>query len=108
MRCALATFAVLLLAPMAFSVLAPKPNAPKAVEPEPVNSNAPPPNAAARIQFVGNTKFSSRELSTAIADPLSAIQQGGLSLPLADDTAYYLGVFYRRHGYPQVDVKYKI
>jgi outer membrane protein insertion porin family len=107
MRCALATFAVLLLAPMAFSVLAPKGN-PKAAEPEPINSNAPPPNAAARIQFVGNTKFSNRELSAAIADPLAAIQQAGLSLPLADDTAYYLGVFYRRHGYPQVDVKYKI
>jgi hypothetical protein len=30
------------------------------------------------------------------------------ALPLADDTAYYLGVFYRPHGYPSVDVKYKI
>ena len=27
---------------------------------------------------------------------------------MADDTAYYIGLFYRRHGYPQVDVKYKI
>ena len=108
MRCLLAAFAVLLLGPLAISLLAQRENPPKAVEPEPITSNAPPPNAAARVRFVGNTKFSNRELSAALADPLAAIQQGGLSLPLADDTAYYLGVFYRRHGYPEVDVKYKI
>jgi outer membrane protein insertion porin family len=108
MRCALATIAVLLLDPLAVSLLAQRENPPKAVEPELINSNAPPPSAAGRIRFVGNTKFNNRELSAAIADPLAAIQQRGLSLPLADDTAYYLGVFYRRHGYPEVDVKYKI
>jgi outer membrane protein insertion porin family len=108
MRCVLAAFAVLLLGPLAISLLAQRQNSPKAVEPEPITSNAPPPNAAARVRFVGNTKFSNRELSAALADPLAAIQQRGLSLPLADDTAYYLGVFYRRHGFPAVDVKYKI
>jgi outer membrane protein insertion porin family len=108
MRCVLAAFAVLLLGPMAFSLLAQRENPPKAVEPEPITGNAPPPSAAGRVRFVGNTKFSSRELSAAVADPLAAIQQQGLNLPLADDTAYYLGVFYRRHGYPEVDVKYKI
>ena len=75
----------------AISLLAQRENPPKAVEPEPINSNAPPPNAAARIRFVGNTKFSNRELSAAIADPLAAIQQTRSSLPLADDTAYYIG-----------------
>ncbi len=108
MRCLLAAFAVLLLGPLAISLLAQRENPPKAVEPEPISSNAPAPNAAARVRFVGNTKFSNRELSAALADPLAAIQQGGLSLPLADDTAYYLEVFYRRRGYPEVDVKYKI
>ena len=108
MRCVLAAFAVLLLGSPAISILAQRENPPKAVEPEPITSNAPPPNAAARIRFVGNTKFSTRELSAAIADPLAEIQKGGLSLPLADDTAYYLGLFYRRRGYPKVDVKYKI
>src|SRR6516165_12084696 len=78
------------------------------VQPESIKSNAPPPETSSRVRFVGNTRFSDKELSVALADPLSAIQQRGLSLPLADDTAYYLGVFYRRHGYPSVDVKYKI
>jgi len=108
MRCVLAAFGVLLLGSPAISLLAQRENPPKAVEPEPITSNAPPPNAAARIRFVGNTKFSNRELSAAIADPLAGIQRAGLSLPLADDTAYYIGLFYRRHGYPAVDVKYKI
>jgi outer membrane protein insertion porin family len=108
MRCVLAAFAVLLWGPCAISLLAQRENPPKAVEPEPINSNVPPPSAAARIRFVGNTKFSNRDLSAAIADPLAGIQRGGLTLPLADDTAYYIGLFYRRHGYPEVDVKYKI
>ena len=108
MRCVLAAFAVLLLSPMAVSLLAQRETPPKAVEPEPITGNVPPPNAAARVVFIGNTKFTNRELSAALADPLAAIQQGGLTLPFADDTAYYLGLFYRRHGFPLVDVKYKI
>jgi outer membrane protein assembly factor BamA len=108
MRCVIAAFAVLCLGLPAISLLAQRENPPKSVEPEPITSNTPAPNAAARVRFVGNTKFSSRELSSAITDVLAAIQQKGLSLPLADDTAYYLGVYYRRHGYPEVDVKYKI
>jgi outer membrane protein insertion porin family len=108
MRCVLTAIAILLLGPLALSLLAQRENPPKAAEPELINNTAPPPSAAARVQFVGNTKFSNRELSAALADPLAAIQQRGLSLPLADDTAYYLAVFYRRHGYPAVDVKYKI
>src|SRR5271165_6083380 len=108
MRCLLAAFAVLSVGLPAISLLAQRENPPKSVEPEPITSNTPAPSAAARVRFVGNTKFTNRELSAALADPLGWIQQRGLSLPLADDTAYYLGVFYRRHGYPSVDVKYKI
>lgn len=108
MRCLLAAFAVLSVGLPAISLLAQRENPPESVEPEPITSNTPAPNAAARVRFDGNTKFSNRELSAALADSLARIQQRGLSLPLADDTAYYLGVFYRRHGYAMVDVKYKI
>jgi outer membrane protein assembly factor BamA len=78
------------------------------VQPEPIKKNTPPPQAVSGVRFIGNAHFSDKELSAAVADPLAAIKQQGLSPPLADDTAYYLGVFYRRHGYPAVDVKYKI
>jgi outer membrane protein insertion porin family len=108
MRCLLATIVALLAGPLEISLVGQAANPQKAVEPEPISSNSPPPQTASRVRFVGNTRFDERALKAALADPLLAIQQRGLSLPLADDTAYYLGVFYRRQGYPAVDVKYKI
>ncbi len=68
----------------------------------------PPPEIAGRVHFFGNRSFTEKDLRDAVADPLQQIRNEGLSLPLADDTAYYVGLFYRRHGYPVVDVKYKI
>jgi outer membrane protein insertion porin family len=68
----------------------------------------PPPETASRVHFFGNRSFTEKDLRVAVADPLQQIRNEGLSLPLADDTAYYVGLFYRRHGYPVVDVKYKI
>jgi outer membrane protein insertion porin family len=68
----------------------------------------PPPETGSRVHFFGNRRFSEKDLRDAIADPLQQIRSEGLSRPLADDTAYYTGLFYRRHGYPVVDVKYKI
>jgi len=108
MRCVSIAITLLLMSQQEISLLGQSENPPKSAEPEPINNNPPPPQAASRVRFIGNTKFSDRDLSAALADSLAAIQQRGLSLPLADDTAYYLGVFYRRHGYAAVDVKYKI
>src|SRR5271165_7579082 len=108
MRCVSIAMTLLLMSQQEISLLGQGENPPKSAEPEPIKNNAPPPQAASRVRFAGNTKFSDRELSAALADSLAAIQQRGLSLPLADDTAYYLEVFYRRHGYAAVDVKYKI
>jgi outer membrane protein insertion porin family len=69
---------------------------------------SPPPEAASLVRFVGNRSFGETDLRNALADPLQQIRSQGLSVPLADDTAFYLGVFYRRHGYPLVDVRYRI
>ncbi len=68
----------------------------------------PPPRTASRVRFVGNQHFSETDLRNAIADSLTQIQAQGLSVPLADDTAFFLALFYRRRGYPLVDVKYRI
>jgi outer membrane protein insertion porin family len=68
----------------------------------------PPPEAASRVIFAGNQHFPENQLRQALADPLLSIQTEGLTAPLADDTAYYLEVFYRRHGYPNVNVNYQI
>jgi outer membrane protein assembly complex protein YaeT len=68
----------------------------------------PPPEAASRVVFTGNEHFPEDQLRQALADPLLSIQNQGLTAPLADDTAYYLELFYRRHGYPNVNVNYQI
>jgi outer membrane protein insertion porin family len=108
MRFLFAAVLVAMAVPLAGTFYAQSDNVQRPVEPEPIGSNPPPESVAGRVIFVGNTKFTAKELSAAVADPLSQIQQQGLTLPLADDTAYYLGLFYRRHGYPAVDVRYKI
>ena len=68
----------------------------------------PPPEAASRVYFAGNRSFDAAQLRQAIADQLQSILAHGLNLALADDTAYYVDVFYRRHGYPNVNVNYQI
>jgi outer membrane protein insertion porin family len=81
---------------------------PPAAPPEQLQPQGAPPEPASKVQFIGITKFSEKELQTALSDQLASIQRQGLTVPVADDAAYYLAVFYRRHGYPAVDVKYHI
>lgn len=108
MRSLVAAVLVAIAVPLGGTFYAQSNDLQRPVEPEPIGSNPPPESMVGRVIFVGNTKFTAKELSAALADPLSQIQQQGLTLPLADDTAFYLGVFYRRQGYPAVDVRYKI
>lgn len=108
MRSLVAAVLVAIAVPLGGTFYAQSNDLQRPVEPEPIGSNPPPQSMVGRVIFVGNTRFTSKELSAALADPLSQIQQQGLTLPLADDTAFYLGVFYRRQGYPAVDVRYKI
>jgi outer membrane protein insertion porin family len=68
----------------------------------------PPPETASRVVFTGNEHFTEEQLRQPLADPLLSIQNQGLTAPLADDTAYYLEVFYRRRGYPNVNVTYQV
>lgn len=81
---------------------------PPAAQPEPLQTGSASEQTASVVHFIGNTKFTERELRTALSDQLASIRSQGLTVPLADDAAFYLAVFYRRHGYPAVDVKYNI
>ncbi|HEY0792212.1 MAG TPA: BamA/TamA family outer membrane protein [Chthoniobacterales bacterium] len=110
---ALATGSLLALVWGAVSLAQAPPPAPASANQQQAAATAqiqasPPAGAASRVRFVGNTSFTQQDLRAALADPLQQIQNQGLSVPLADDTAYYLGVFYRRHGYPAADVTYKM
>jgi outer membrane protein insertion porin family len=60
------------------------------------------------LEITGNTRFREPELREALAEQLKAIDEQGLTAAQADDTAFFLGVFYRKHGYSQVEVKWEI
>ena len=76
-------------------------------------ADSPTPAAVAReeqaqITFTGVTKFRESELRDALGDQVQEIKDSGLSAASADDAAFFLGLFYHKHGYSQADVKWAI
>ena len=63
---------------------------------------------ASLIEFRGNQAFKENELRTALKEEITTIEDFGLSPARADDLAFFLEVFYRKHGYAKVDVHYVI
>ena len=60
------------------------------------------------IEFRGAQAFTDKQLRTALKEEITTIEDFGLSPARADDLAFFLEVFYRRHGYAKVDVHYTI
>ncbi|MFN2541747.1 MAG: outer membrane protein assembly factor [Chthoniobacterales bacterium] len=60
------------------------------------------------IEFEGASAFSEKELRSAVKEQMATIDQYGLTPPRADDLAFFLEVFYRKHGYEKVNVRYQI
>src|SRR5436309_8081925 len=60
------------------------------------------------IEFRGQQAFKEKELRTALKEEITTIEDFGLSPARADDLAFFLEVFYRKHGYAKVDVHYVI
>src|SRR6516165_8660753 len=60
------------------------------------------------IEFRGQQAFKEKELRVALKEEITTIEDFGLSPPRADDLAFFLEVFYRKHGYAKVDVHYVI
>lgn len=91
----------------------PSPENPEPVEPYqpalPLATPTPRSVELTRLNLIveGAKAFSTHQIRTALADQLAAIEQSGLSPALADDTAFFLGVYYRQHGYSQVEVTWK-
>src|SRR2546430_3071156 len=63
---------------------------------------------AGLIEFRGQQAFKENELRTALKEEITTIEDFGLSPARADDLAFFLEVFYRKHGYAKVDVHYAI
>jgi outer membrane protein insertion porin family len=63
---------------------------------------------ASIIEFRGQQAFTEKELRSALKEEITTIEDFGLSPARADDLAFFLEVFYRKHGYAKVNVHYVI
>src|SRR5213083_3457823 len=63
---------------------------------------------ASIIEFRGQQAFDEKQLRIALKEEITTIEDFGLSPARADDLAFFLEVFYRKHGYAKVDVHYVI
>src|SRR5438874_8567809 len=61
---------------------------------------------ASIIEFRGQQAFKDKDLRVALKEEITTIEDFGLSPARADDLAFFLEVFYRKHGYAKVDVHY--
>src|SRR5438477_184295 len=60
------------------------------------------------IEFRGEQAFGEKDLRTALKEEITTVEDFGLSPARADDLAFFLEVFYRKHGYADVNVRYAI
>src|SRR5213595_90892 len=63
---------------------------------------------ASIIEFRGEQAFKEKEVRSALKEEITTVEDFGLSPARADDLAFFLEVFYRKHGYAKVDVHYVI
>ncbi len=60
------------------------------------------------IEFRGEQAFSEKELRSQLKEQITTIDDYGLTAARGDDLAFFLEVFYRKHGYTKVNVRYAI
>src|SRR5947199_5844702 len=63
---------------------------------------------ASIIEFRGQQAFEDKQLRSALKEEITTVQDFGLTPARADDVAFFLAVFYRKHGYAKVNVRYVI
>ncbi len=62
----------------------------------------------ANLEIRGTRSFEDKELRSQLKEQLATIEQYGLTSARADDAAFFLELFYKKHGYAKVDVSYTI
>ena len=60
------------------------------------------------IEFRGQNAFKEKELRSELKEQITTIDQYGLTPARGDDAAFFLELFYRKHGYAKVSVRYTI
>ena len=63
---------------------------------------------ASVIEFHGQAAFDEKELRSQLKEQITTIDEYGLTPARGDDAAFFLELFYRKHGYARVSVRYKI
>jgi outer membrane protein insertion porin family len=64
--------------------------------------------ATTAVEFSGEQAFKEKDLRSAVKEQLATVDRYGLTPARADDLAFFVEVFYRKHGYTKASVKYKI
>jgi outer membrane protein insertion porin family len=64
--------------------------------------------ATTKVEFSGQQAFKEKDLRSAVKEQLTTIDQFGLTPARADDLAFFVELFYRKHGYTKATVRYKI
>jgi outer membrane protein insertion porin family len=62
----------------------------------------------ANLEIRGNRAFKDKELRSQLKEQLATIEAYGLTTARADDAAFFLERFYKKHGYAKVEVHYVI
>ena len=62
----------------------------------------------ANLEIRGNTAFDDQELRSQLKEQLTTIEEYGLSTARADDAAFFLELYYKKHGYAKVKVSYTV
>src|SRR6266403_3952305 len=60
------------------------------------------------IEFRGEKAFDEKELRSQLKEEITTIDEYGLTPARADDLAFFLELFYRKHGYTKVTVHYSL
>ncbi len=63
---------------------------------------------AFQVQFTGEKAFSEKVLRSQVKEQLATITEYGLTAARGDDLAFFVELFYRKHGYAKVAVHYAI
>lgn len=66
------------------------------------------PAEQSKVRFSGLKTFTEDEVRAAIAEHVREIDERGVSPALADDAAYFVGAFYRKNGFADVQTDYSI
>ena len=62
----------------------------------------------ANVEIVGEKSFKEKELISQLKEQITSISELGLTAARADDAAFFLELFYRKNGFPKVEVKYSM